>query len=290
MLQQCRTQYELGKLLQLFVGIEHLFSDGKTILTGPDVKKLCVLSQILKDTSIAINRVIITSYSLENFQHECRSILEKLETDGYFALARRVAELAELPVDNLVIEEITQEMQTLKHIDQWSLKQARIGFWKKCHENFEKNSISSRAASSFFSAQALTARECPAEEGPSSTEERHLLLTLAGHWLAQEDLVPLEELEELEKQIWLCRITQHTLRGSQEEIAPRCSQQTETSGELSFESLANVALVLHCRALASGEASVDDLHPDIHALLQSAELLEEEEEPGIPLRKVQSSK
>ncbi|XP_059861135.1 spatacsin [Delphinus delphis] len=357
MLQQCRTQYELGKLLQLFVGREHLFSDGKTILTGPDVKKLCVLSQILKDTSIAINRVIITSYSLENFQHECRSILEKLETDGYFALARRVAELAELPVDNLIIEEITQEMQTLKHIDQWSLKQARIDFWKKCHENFKKNSISSKAASSFFSAQALTACECPAEEGPSSTEERHLLLTLAGHWLAQEDLVPLEELEELEKQIWLCRITQHTLRGSQEEIAPRCSQQISTSGELSFESLASefsfsklaalntskylelnglpskdtcenklnwkeqeslnfligrllddgcvheasrvcryfhfynqdVALVLHCRALASGEASVDDLHPDIHALLQSPELLEEEEEPGVPLRKVQST-
>ncbi|XP_058397460.1 spatacsin isoform X5 [Diceros bicornis minor] len=151
MLQQCRTQYELGKLLQLFVGVEHLFPD------GPDVKKLCVLSQILKDTSIAINHVIITSYSLENFQHECRSILEKLEADGQFALAKRVAELAELPVDNLVIEEITQEMQTLKHIDQWSLKQAKIDFWKKCHESFKKNSISSKAASSFFSAQALVA-------------------------------------------------------------------------------------------------------------------------------------
>lgn len=70
------------------------------------MKKLCVLSQILKDTSITINHVIITNYSLENFQHECKSILEKLETDGQFALARRVAELAELPVDNLVIEEV----------------------------------------------------------------------------------------------------------------------------------------------------------------------------------------
>ncbi|XP_036119648.1 spatacsin isoform X7 [Molossus molossus] len=344
MLQQCRTQYELGKLLQLFVGIEHLFPD------GPDVKKLCVLSQILKDTSIAINHIISTNYSLENFQHECRSILEKLETNGQFALARRVAELAELPVDNLVIEEITQEMQTLKHIDQWSLKQARIDFWKKCHENFKKNSISSKAASSFFSAQAHVSCEYP-------TEERHLLLTLAGHWLAQEDLVLVEELEELEKQIWLCRITQHTLRGNQEEIDPRCSQQISTSGELSFDSLASefsfsklaalntskylelnglpsketcenrldwkeqeslnfligrllddgyvheasrvcryfhfynqdVALALHCRALASGEVDVDGLHPEIRAFLQSAELLEEEKEPRIPLRKVPST-
>eukprot|EP00071_Canis_lupus_P018325 XP_013964965.1 spatacsin isoform X2 [Canis lupus familiaris] len=347
MLQQCGTQYELGKLLQLFVGIENFFSD------GPDVKKLCVLSEILKDTSIAINHVIISSHSLENFQHECTSILEKLAMEGQFALARRVAELAELPVDNLVIEEMTQEMQTLKHIDQWSLKQARIDFWKKCHENFKKNSISSKAASSFFSAQAP---ECPTEEGRSSSEERHLLLTLAAHWLAQEDLVPVAELEELEKQIWLCRITQYTLREKQEQVELGFSQQISTSGELSFDGIASkfslsmlavlntskylelsgfpsketcdsgldwkeqeslnflighllddgfvheasrvcryfhfynqdVALVLHCRALASGEASVDDLHPEIHALLQSAEPLEEEE-AGIPLRKVQSS-
>ncbi|XP_045628292.1 spatacsin isoform X2 [Ursus americanus] len=350
MLRQCGTQYELGKLLQLFVGIEDLFSD------GPDVKKLCVLSQILKDTSIAINHAIITSFSLENFQHECKSILEKLETAGQFALARRVAELAELPADSLVIEEVTQEMQTLKHIDQWSLKQARIDFWKKCHENFKKNAISSRAASSFFSAQAGEVPEPPAEGGRSGVGERQLLLALAAHWLAQEDLGPVDELEELEKQIWLCRIAQHTLREKQEETEPGFSPHVSTSGELSFDSVASkfslsmlaalntskylelnglpsretcedrldgkeqeslnfligrllddgcvheasrvcryfrfynqdVALVLHCRALASGEASVDELHPEIHALLQGAERLEEEE-PGIPLRKVQSA-
>lgn len=245
-------------------------------------------------------------------------------------------------------------MQTLKHIEQWSLKQARIDFWKKCHENFKKHSISSKAASSFFSTQAHVACEHPA--GWSSIEERHLLLTLAGHWLAQEDVVPLDKLEELEKQIWLCRITQHTLGRNQEETEPKFSRQISTSGELSFDSLArefsfsklaalntskylelnslpsketcenrldwkeqeslnfligrllddgcvheasrvcryfhfynrDVALVLHCRALASGEASMEDLHPEIHALLQSAELLEEE--PNIPLRRVHSSK
>ncbi|XP_017657798.2 spatacsin isoform X2 [Nannospalax galili] len=347
--QQCQTQYELGQLLQLFVGVEHLFSD------GPDMRKLCVLSQILKDTSITINHAVITSYSIENFQHECRSILEKLKIDGQFVLARTVAELAELPVDSLVIEEIIQEMQTLKHIEQWSLKQARIDFWKKCHQNFKKNSISNKAASSFFSTQALVAREHPT--GQSNIGERHLLLTLAGHWIAQEEPVPVQELEELEKQIWVCRITQHTLKGSQEEVEPRFSREISTSGELSFDSLASefsfsklaslntskylelnglppketcenrldykeqeslnvlighllndgcvheasrvcqyfhfynqdVALVLHCRALASGEASVDDLHPDIRALLQSTKLPEEEESPSAPVRKVHST-
>lgn len=248
-------------------------------------------------------------------------------------------------------------MQTLKRVNQWSLKQARIDYWKKCHENFKKNSISNRAASSFFSAQALEACEGPTLEQRSHVDERHLLLTLAGYWLAQEDLVPLEELEELEKQIWVCRITQHILGGNAEEREPRFSRQISTSGELSFDSLASefsfsklaalnttkyldltglpckescenrlnwkeqeslnfligsllddgcvheasrvcryfhfysqdVALVLHCRALASGESSVDDFQPELQALLQYSELLEEEE-LSIPLQKVQSSK
>ncbi|ELV09798.1 Spatacsin [Tupaia chinensis] len=207
----------------------------------------------------------------------------------------------------------------------------------------------------FSDGQAHMACEHPTTR--SDTEERHLLLTLAGHWLAQEDPVPLDELEELEKQIWLCHITQHTLGGNQEEVEPRCFRQISTSGELSFDSLArefsfsklaalntskylglndlpsketcedsrldwkereslcfligrllddgcvheasrvcryfhfynqDVALVLHCRALASGEAGMDDLHPEICALLQNAQLLEEEE-PDKPLRKVQSN-
>ncbi|XP_075386621.1 spatacsin isoform X2 [Tenrec ecaudatus] len=345
MLQQCGTQYELERLLQLLVGLEHLFSD------GPDLKKLCDLSQILRDTSISINRAVITSYSTETFQHECRSVLERLQADGQFALARRVAEVAELPVDNLVIEEITQEMQTLKHTEQWSLTQERVDFWKKCHENFKKHCVSRKAASSFFSSQALVASVSP--PGP---EERHLLLTLAGHWLAQEAPVPLAELEELEKQIWLCRLSQHTVGGSQEEPDPRASPQLPASGELSFDSLASefafsklpalntskylelnglpskgsceneldwkeaeslnvligqlldegcvheasrvcryfrfynqdVSLVLHCRALAAGEAGVDELHPEVRACLHRPELLEEEED-SLPPKKVQST-
>ncbi|GAB1286802.1 Spatacsin [Apodemus speciosus] len=346
--QQCETQYELGRLLQLFVGTEQLFSD------GPDVQKLCLLSQVLKDTPVAISPAVISSYSTENFQRECRSILEKLKADGQFAVARRVAELAALPVDSLVIEQLTQEMQTLTHTQQWSLKQARLDFWKKCHENFKKNSISNRAASSFFSSQAPVVSECPAER--DSLEERHLLLTLAGHWLAQQEPVPVEELEELEKWIWMCRISQHACGGAEEEAKPNLSQQVaaaelccdSSASELSFSKLAalntskyldlngvpskdtcentlepkeqeslntligqlldggcvheasrvcqyfhfysqDLVLVLHCRALASTEASMEDLHSEICALLSSAALPEDLESPSVPLRKVHSS-
>ncbi|XP_028622694.1 spatacsin isoform X2 [Grammomys surdaster] len=350
--QQCETQYELGKLLQLFVGTEQLFSN------GPDVQKLCLLSQVLKDTPIAISPAVISSYSTENFQRECSSILEKLKADGQFAVARKVAELAALPADSLVIEQLTQEMQTLTHTQQWSLKQARLDFWKKCHEIFKKNSISNRAASSFFSSQAPVVSKHPTEQG--NLEERHLLLTLAGHWLAQEELeedLPVEELEELEKQIWICRIARHTCGEAEEESKPSLSQQKLAAAELSFDSLASefsfsklaalntskyldlsglpskkmcekrlehkeqeslntligqlldggcvheasrvcqyfhfysqdLVLVLHCRALASGEASMEDLHSEIRALLSSAALPEDLESPSIPLRKVHST-
>lgn len=252
--------------------------------------------------------------------------------------------------------QLTQEMQMLAHTQQWSLKQARLDFWRKCHENFKKNSISKRAASSFFSSQAPVVREHPAEQ--SSLEERHLLLTLAGHWLAQEEPAPVEELEELEKQIWICRITQHTRAGAEEEAKPSLSQHKLAAAELSLDSLASelsfsklaalntskyldlnglpsketcenrlehkeqeslntligqlldggyvheasrvcqyfrfysqdLVLVLHCRALASAEASMEDLHSEILALLSNAALPEEVESPSAPLRKVQSSK
>ncbi|XP_038960901.1 spatacsin isoform X3 [Rattus norvegicus] len=347
--QQCETQYELQKVLQLFVGMEQLFSD------GPDVQKLYRLSQVLKDTPITISPAVISSYSTESLQRECRSILEKLKADGQFAVARRVAELASLPVDGLVIEQLTQEMQMLTHTQQWSLKQARLDFWRKCHENFKKNSVSNRAASSFFSSQAPEASEHPAEQG--SLEERHLLLTLAGHWLAQEEPVPVEELEELEKQIWLCRIAQHTCGGAEEETKPSLSQHKLAPAELSSDSSASefsfsklaalntskyldlnglpskemcentlehreqeslntligqlldggcvheasrvcryfrvysqdLVLLLHCRALASAEASMEDLHSEIRALLSNATLPEDLESPGVPLRKVHSN-
>lgn len=74
--------------------------------TGFYVKKLCALSETLKDSSIPINRSILTSYDMEVFQSECRSILEQLQEKGMFSLAREVAALAELPVDNVVTREV----------------------------------------------------------------------------------------------------------------------------------------------------------------------------------------
>ncbi|NXN12559.1 SPTCS protein, partial [Indicator maculatus] len=332
MLQQCRTEYELGKLLQLFAAADSL------LLDGPYVKKLCALSETLKDSSISIDHSILTSYSMETFQRECSSILEQLQEKGMFPLAREVAALAELPMDNIVTREVLRDLHRLRDVGQWHQNQTRIEFWKKCHDSFMKNSISSKPAADFFLDQANTVFEALDQEKVNSIMERHLLLTLAGHWLAKSDSVPLRRLEEIEKQIWICHITQQTLSRDQGTGKARFSSQAAVNRDLTFDSLAkefsfsklpalntpkylqleglafreaqqtltsdeeealrflvgslldegsvheasrvchyfqfysrDVSLVLHCRALASGEAELDKLHTDIQALLAARE-------------------
>ncbi|KAM6308822.1 spatacsin [Aegotheles albertisi] len=332
MMQQCRTEYELGKLLQLFAAAEN------PLLNGPYLKKLCALSETLKDSSISINRSILTSYDMETFQSECRSILEQLQEKGMFSLAREVAALAELPVDNVVTQEVLRDLHHLRDIGQWHQNQTRIEFWKKCNDSFMKNSISSKAASDFFYNQANTVFEPLAHEKMSSIMERHLLLTLAGHWLAKSDLVSLHELEGIEKQLWVCRIARQTLPTAEGSGTSRFSSHVVVNRDLTFDNLAkefsfsklpalntpkylkleslvsrespqtltneeeeslqfligclldegsvheasrvcqyfhvynrDVSLVLHCRALASGEADLDKLHTDIQTLLGARE-------------------
>ncbi|XP_075752911.1 spatacsin isoform X2 [Pelodiscus sinensis] len=341
MMQQCRTQHELGKLLELFADIDKLLPN------GPDVKKLCALSQILKDSSISINRSILTSSDSENFQNECRSILEQLQERGLFSLARKVAELAELPVAGVVIQEVLQDLHLLKHIGQWHQEQTRIDFWKKCHDSFMRNCISNKAASDFFLAQANILSESSADEKADNIMEKHLLLSLAGHWLEQSDPATMDKLEEIEKRIWRCCIAQQTLNREGGLVKSGFSQQVSVSGKLSFDKLAkefsfskltalntskylqldglavqdvsentldkaeeeslsfligrlldegsiheasrvcryfhfysrDVSLVLHCRALASGETDLNNLHPDIQAVLLVGDTADERDTP-----------
>ncbi|XP_025031102.1 spatacsin isoform X1 [Python bivittatus] len=232
MLQQCRTEYEFRKLLQL------LADAGTALLHGPDMKKLSALSAILKDSSLSVSRALLSNYSFEKFQNECQRILEQLQESSSFSMARDVAELAALPVDNVVIQEALQNINLLKQIGHWTQKRTRIEFWKKCHENYVQNAISNQAASSFFSTQADFVSEGLEDEKASGILERQLLLALAGHWLVKNDPIPLDDLEKIEKEIWLCHITRQTLNQGTGQIESRVSHQISISSELSFDSLA----------------------------------------------------
>uniref|UniRef100_A0A8C3NE92 Uncharacterized protein n=1 Tax=Geospiza parvula TaxID=87175 RepID=A0A8C3NE92_GEOPR len=318
MLQQCHTDYELGKLLQLLAAAETL------LLDGPHLKRLCALSEALRDSSISISRSILTSCSLEAFQGQCSSIVEQLQEKGMFSLARQVAALAELPVDSVVTHEV-QDLHHLRDAGQWHQSETRAEFWQKCNDTFSRHSICSRTAAGFFLRQADDVWAPSGQEKATSTVERQLLLTLAGHWLAKERGVAVQELQEVEKQIWQCRVAERALLPEGSAPCPGALCSGRLAERFSLARLAaldaaeprglralparaaraalgaaeraalgtllgallergsvheaarvchyfqlwhrDVALVLHCRALALGEAGLEQLQAEVQTLL-----------------------
>ncbi|KAM3663146.1 spatacsin [Ammospiza maritima maritima] len=329
MLQQCRTDYELGKLLQLLAAAASL------LLDGPHLRRLRALSEALRDSSVPISRSILTPCSLEAFQGQCSSILEQLQEKGMFSLAREVAALAELPVDSVVIHEVLRDLHHLRDSGQWHQSQSRAEFWQKCNDTFSRRCICSRAAAQFFLQQADSVWDASGQERTASLMERQLLLTLAGHWLAKEPGVAVQELQEVEKQLWQCRVAQRALLPEGSRPCPGARCLGRLAQQFSFARLAaleaaeprglralparaapgvaagaaeraalgtllgtlleqgsvheaarvchyfqlwhrDVALVLLCRALALGEAGLEQLQPEVQSLLSA----EASAEPG----------
>ncbi|XP_072554574.1 spatacsin isoform X1 [Paramormyrops kingsleyae] len=209
MLQQSSMRYELHQLLRLLADVDHLLKSN-----GPDFKKLSLLSDILLDTPVPLSQTLLEDYSPDALQGECLRLVEQLQAHGLFSQARRVSELADLPIDSLLVSELQQELQNLKTKRQWSRKETRIAFWRRCHEQFSSNTMGEQVASAFFQDQARPsepAPQSPAEEELHCVQERLLLLALAGHWLCRLEPAPLEELQALERQMWECRVRQQEL-------------------------------------------------------------------------------
>lgn len=274
--------------------------------------------------------------------------------------------VGETPPLLLCALQVLHNLHLLKQVGRWPQKRTRVEFWQKCHENFGQNTISSQAASDFFLSQSDDVFESLAdEERVSSIQERQLLLTLAGHWLAQSDPVPLDKLEGVEREIWLCRIRNQALSFQDAgQRQPQFSPQISMSGELCFDSLAkefsfsklaalcvpkylqleglpsqetsqallpdaemeslsmlvgrlldegsvheasrvcryfdfysrDVSLVLHCRALASGEYPPGGFQAEMQAILarrekeRSEDSEKEKDEEKLPKTRLHSSK
>ncbi|KAM4749057.1 spatacsin [Rhinophrynus dorsalis] len=228
LLLQSRTPYELRKVLQLLCD-----SGSQQLCGGIDIHKLSSLAQILHEHAVSISKDLLRDYSSAALRVECQRLMQILQDEGYFTLAQRVAELAELPTDSLVIEEVLQDQRLLKDIGQWESPQSRTQYWRKCHQTFSFKQLSPAAASSFFNSQAssLSVSLCPVREQSEALAEQELLFTLAGHWLSLDDCASLASLEKLEQQIWMCRIAQ--------EVASKHGVPRPLGTVLSFTSLAS---------------------------------------------------
>uniref|UniRef100_A0A672P5I7 Spatacsin C-terminal domain-containing protein n=1 Tax=Sinocyclocheilus grahami TaxID=75366 RepID=A0A672P5I7_SINGR len=195
LLKQSRTQYELRRLLQLLVDMERLLKSN-----GPDFRKLSQLSQVLSDTPVPLSAHLLDQYSSAGLQDECRTIMQQLQDLGLFTQARTVAQLAELPIDCLIIKEQKR---------QWERQETRLAFWRRCHEQLKTDRVQPEAASQFFLTQAEVRLSEPLGSGSELVhlQERCLLLGLAGHWLSLRDPpLPVCRLAALEERQWQSRI------------------------------------------------------------------------------------
>ncbi|XP_046889233.1 spatacsin isoform X4 [Hypomesus transpacificus] len=214
LMQQCSTQYELRRLLRLLADMDRLLKSN-----GPDFKKLSLLSQVLKDTCVCLPPALLDSYSTPALQGASQGLLEQLQASALFSQARQVAQLAGLPIDSLVINELVHDLISQKAKRQWERRETRVVFWRKCHNQFRTNRTSPEAASEFFLSQAggPEARHGSVEDVELvCVQERCLLLGLAGHWLSLLSPAPLERLEDLEKQLWISRVRQQVLQTAME--------------------------------------------------------------------------
>ncbi|XP_075714490.1 spatacsin [Rhinoderma darwinii] len=325
LLLQSQTPYELQNVLQLLCDC-----DSQNLCGGMDMHKLSSLSQILEGHPIVISKQLLRDYSPTALQAECQRLLQILLEGGHFTVAHQVAELADLPTDNLVIEEVLQDQGLLRENKQWECPQSRAQYWRKCHVTFCTNQLSPLVASNFFQSQSPqhAATSTLIVEQMETLAEQELLFTLAGHWLSLDESSSLRTLEELEQKIWKYRIEREILNktgGSR--LLPSLSAFTSFSLEFSFSGLPalnmsklleiaslpplhgittglsesahsrvlcslidrllddskvheasrvcryfqlshrDVRLVLSCRALASGEMTIHQLHPDIQNII-----------------------
>ncbi|XP_024137171.1 spatacsin isoform X1 [Oryzias melastigma] len=210
MLQRCSSQYDLHRLLQLLTDVDKLLKSH-----GPDFRKLSQLSQLLQGSGVALSPSLLQCTSPSLQQEELQNIVDALQARGQYSLGRQVALLAGLPVHSLLIHQLLQEVNSQRTKPQWGRLETRVIFWRKCQQQLQADGTDPGSASRFFQSQTKSDEESRTEL--LDVQERCMLLQLQAHWLTLLSPVPVEDLQDLEKQLWLSRVHEHLLSASMEE-------------------------------------------------------------------------
>lgn len=208
-LQRCSSQFDLHRLLQLLADVDRLLKSN-----GPDFRKLSQLSQLLQGTGVSLSPRLLQCTSPSVQQEEFLAAVEALQARGRYSQARQVAQLAGLSVHGLLLSQLLQEANSQKAKRQWARLETRAAFWKRCHEQLKADGAEASSASGFFLSQADGGGGGADEL--LDVQERCLLLCLAARWLAELSPPPVDQLERLEKQLWLGRLRRHLLAAALE--------------------------------------------------------------------------
>ncbi|XP_019712775.1 spatacsin isoform X1 [Hippocampus comes] len=209
--QRTCSHFELRRLLQVLADGDMMSKD-----SGPDFRKLSQLSELLQGSGVCVSPKLLQCNSSSVQQEEFQAIVDALQAGGYYAKARSVATLAQLPVQRLLMCQLSHELELQRSKRQWSRLETRVCFWRKCHQHLEDERVDPDSASRFFLSQADSAPSDSSAGSEFQSEllalrEGCLLLAVAAHWLSLRHPAPVEQIESLEKKLWMGRIRQHSL-------------------------------------------------------------------------------
>ncbi|XP_061578291.1 spatacsin isoform X2 [Cololabis saira] len=206
MLQRCSSQYDLHRLLLLLADVDKLLKSN-----GPDFRKLSQLSQLLQGSGVRLPPRLLQCTSTSIQQEELQLTVDALQARGRYAQARQVALLAGLPVHRLLLSQLSQEVSSQKAKRQWRNLEKRVSFWKRCHRQLEEDGTDPQSAAGFFLSHAEPRTNDQAQTEVLDVQERILLLLLGACWLSLLSPAPLDQIENLEKELWLCQVRQQLL-------------------------------------------------------------------------------
>nr|XP_019969110.1 PREDICTED: spatacsin-like [Paralichthys olivaceus] len=244
MLQRCPSQYDLHRLLQLLADVDKLLKSN-----GPDFRKLSLLSQLLQGSDISLSPRLLQCSSPSVQQEEFQAAVDALQARGRYSQAREVALLADLPVHHLLLSQLLQEVNSQKSKTTWRRLETRVSFWRKSQEQLKSDSTDPGSASCFFLSQAEASDSSGAADIQTQlldVQERCLLLGLAAHWLSQLSPTPIDQLEIMEKKLWISRVRRHVLTVAMEKgsvfnlppaVAPEMNTYEVLMKEFSFSNL-----------------------------------------------------
>ncbi|XP_056272671.1 spatacsin isoform X1 [Pseudoliparis swirei] len=209
MLRRASSPYDRHRLLQLLAGVDKLLKSN-----GPDFRKLSQLSQLLQGSEVSLSPRLLECSSPSVQQEEFQAAVDALQAGGRYGQARRVALLAGLPVQRLLLSQLHQEATSQRSKRQWRRLETRVGLWRRCHERLRAEGADPESASRFFLSQAE-----PPEAGSDllAVQERCLLLCLAARWLSLLRPPPAARLRRLEEELWAGRARRHVLAAAVEE-------------------------------------------------------------------------
>ncbi|XP_077371965.1 spatacsin isoform X2 [Festucalex cinctus] len=209
--QRMNSHFELRRLLQVLADGDMMSKD-----SGPDFRKLSQLSDLLQGSGVCVSPRLLQCNSSSLQQEEFQATVDALQANGFYEQARSVATLAQLPVQRLLMCQLIQELELQRSKRQWSRLESRVCFWRKCHQQLEDEHVNPDSASRFFLSQADSALAESAAATVFQSEllavrEGCLLLAGAARWLSLHSPVPVEQIENLEKKLWVGRVRQHAL-------------------------------------------------------------------------------